>query len=117
MPGLSTCQAGQRSGDPLYLDGPEIAVFEEIANQPARGRGDDDCVRFGQRLQPGGEVGRLANDRLLLRGALADQIANDHQPGGDLDPRLELDRFNFESADSVGHTQPECELAHTICIF
>ena len=45
-----------RRGDALDLDGAEIAVLEEIADQPARARGDDDRVRLGQGLQPGGEV-------------------------------------------------------------
>jgi len=39
-----------RPGDALHLDGAEIAVFEEIADQPARARGDDDRVRLGGRL-------------------------------------------------------------------
>ena len=39
-------------------------------------------------LQPGGEVWRLADDRLFLRRAFADQIADDYQPGGDPDARL-----------------------------
>jgi hypothetical protein len=37
---------------------------------------------------PGGEVRRLTDDRLVLRRAFADQIADDHQPGGDPDARL-----------------------------
>jgi hypothetical protein len=44
--------------------------------------GDDDRVRRSQGLQTGGEVGRLADDRLFLRRALADQVADHHQPGG-----------------------------------
>ena len=90
-----------RLGDALDLDGAEIAVVEQIADQPPRARGDHDSVRLGQRLQPGGEVRRLADDRLLLRRALADQIADDHEPGGDADPRLELGGFDVEAADSV----------------
>ena len=63
-------------GDALDLDGAEIAVFEEIAGQPTRARGDDDRVRFSQALQTGGEVRRLANNRLLLRRSFANQIAD-----------------------------------------
>ena len=95
-----------RRGDALDLDGAEIAVLEEIADQPARARGDDDRVRLGQGLQPGGEVRRLADDRLLLRRAFADQIADDHQPGGDPDARLQLDGFDIEATDSVDDAQP-----------
>src|SRR5256885_760422 len=58
-----------RYSDAFDLDGSEIAVIEEIANQPARARGDDDRVWFGKSLQTGGDVGRLANDRLLLSRA------------------------------------------------
>ncbi len=82
-----------RRGDALHLDGAEIAVLEEIADQPARACGDDDRVRLGQGLQTGGEVRRFADDRLFLRRAFADQIADDHQPGGDPDARLELRRI------------------------
>jgi hypothetical protein len=42
---------------------------------------------------PGGKVRRLTHDRLVLRRAFADQIADDHQPSGDPDARLELSRF------------------------
>ena len=95
-----------RPGDALDLDGAEIAVLEEIADQPARARGDDDRARLGQGLQPGGEVRRFADDRLLLRRAFADQIADDHQPGGDPDARLQLDGFDIEATDGVDHAQP-----------
>jgi hypothetical protein len=36
---------------------------------------------------------------LLPRRTLADQIADDHQPGGDPDASLEFDRFDVEPAD------------------
>jgi hypothetical protein len=42
-------------------------------------------------LQSGGEVGSLADDRLFLCRAFADQIADDDQPGRDPDARLQLD--------------------------
>jgi hypothetical protein len=66
----------------------------------------DDRVRLGQRLQPGGEVRRLTVDRLFLRRAFPDQIADDHQPGGDPDPRFELDGSDIEATDSVYDAQP-----------
>jgi hypothetical protein len=50
--------------------------------------------------------GGFADDRLFLRRALADQVADDHQPGGDADPRLELDGFDIEATDSVDRAQP-----------
>ena len=52
-------------------------------------------------MQPSGKVWRLADDRLFLRWACADQIADDHQPGGDPDPRLQLDGSDIEASDSV----------------
>jgi hypothetical protein len=57
-------------------------------------------------LQTGGEVGRFADDRLFLCGAFADQIADDHQPGGDPDARLQFDGPHIEAADRVDDTQP-----------
>ena len=47
-----------------------------------------------ERLQPCREIGRLADNRLFLRRALADQIADDNQPGGDPDPHLEFGGFD-----------------------
>src|SRR6516165_12806939 len=62
-----------RRGDALDLDAAEVAILEEITEQPARAGGDDDRLRLGHGLQPGGEVRRLADDRLFLRRAFADQ--------------------------------------------
>ncbi len=71
-----------------------------------RARRDDDRVRLGQGLQTGGEVRRFADDRLLLRRSFADQIADDHQPGGDPDARVELGGIDVEASDSFDHPQP-----------
>jgi hypothetical protein len=79
-----------RRDDSLHLDGAEVAVLGEIADQPPRACGDDDRVRLGQGLQPGSEVRRFTDDRSLLRGSFANQFADDHQPGGDPDARLQL---------------------------
>jgi hypothetical protein len=57
-------------------------------------------------LQPGGEVWRFAHDRLFLRRALADQIADDDQPGGNADTGLELNRPDIEASDGIGEAQP-----------
>ncbi len=104
--GRSTCKPAPASAIPFHLDGAEIAVLEEIADQPARARGDDDRVRLGQGLQTGGEVRRFADDRLFLRRAFADQVADDHQPGGNADARLQLDGFDIEAADGIDYPQP-----------
>ena len=97
--------ATHRRGDALDLDGAEVAALEEIADQPARARGDNDRPRLGQGLQASREVWGLADDRLLLSRAFADQIADHYQPGGDPDPRLEVDGFDVEPADSLDDTQ------------
>src|SRR5208282_6488026 len=55
---------------------PEVFEIEQPADLPARRLGDDKRVRRGERLQPGGEVRGLADDASLLRGTLADQIAD-----------------------------------------
>ncbi len=86
---------------PLTCDDAEIAALEEIADQPARAGGDDDSVRLGHCLQTGGEVRCFTDDRLFLCRPLADQIADDHQPGGDPDARLQLDGSDIEAIHSV----------------
>ena len=43
----------------------------------------------GRLLQPGGQVRRLADHRLLPGRALADEVAHDHEAGRDPDPRRE----------------------------
>src|SRR5215472_13056012 len=75
----------------------QIAKLEQLAEQAASAHGNDDCIRLGEGLQPRGKVRCLANDRLLLRRAFANQIANDYEPGGDADARLQLDEFDVET--------------------
>ena len=75
-----------RLGEALGLDRAEVDALEQVADEPARAGGDDDAVRLGQPLQPRGQVRGLADDRLLLRGAAAEQVADHDQPGRDADP-------------------------------
>jgi hypothetical protein len=56
-------------------------------------------------LQPGGEVRRCADDRLLLRRAFADQLSDHNHPGGDPDPRLQCYGFDIEPSDSLDDLQ------------
>ena len=42
---------------------------------------DYEASRLGQSLQPRGKIGRVADDRLFLRGALPDEIADDDDAG------------------------------------
>ena len=39
-------------------------------------------------------------------GAFADQIADDHQAGGDPDPRLGFGGFDIEATNCVNHVEP-----------
>ena len=74
---------------PLRSFAPRSSKLEEIAEQPARALGDDDHVRFGDRLQPRREVRRLADDAALLRLPRSDEVADDDQPGRDADPHVQ----------------------------
>jgi len=57
-------------------------------------------------LQAGGEVRRFTDDRLFLRRSFANQIADNHQPGGNPNARLEPDGFDIEATDSVDRAEP-----------
>ena len=76
----------QRLGEALQAVQAEVGQLEQAADQPARRLADHDAAWLGQRLQPGREVRRLADYRLLLCRALADQLADHDQAGGDADP-------------------------------
>ena len=65
----------------------EIVDIEQAAEQASRAFGDDDPFGRGQLLQARGEVRRLADHRFLRGRPAADEIADDHGPGGDPDPR------------------------------
>ena len=79
----------RRPGDALEVLRPEVLKLEQIAEQPARALGDDDHVRFGDRLQPRREIRRLADDAALLRLPRSDEVADDDQPGRDPDPHAQ----------------------------
>src|SRR5215472_2128374 len=83
----------------------EIAIFEEVADQTARPVANNDRTGRGQGLQTGGEVGGLSDDRSLLCRSFTNQIADDHQSGGDPDARLELNGFDIKAIDSLDHAQ------------
>jgi len=58
-------------------------------------------------LQPGGEVGRLADDRLFQRRAFADQVADDYEASRDPDPRSKLNGLDIEPTDGEGRIDPK----------
>jgi hypothetical protein len=88
----------------LILRAMELFTQDEIAEDPRDLIANYllDAARHLSLGSHGSEVRRLADDRLFLRRAFADQIADDHEPGGDPDTRLELDGFDIEATDSVG---------------
>ena len=94
-----------RRAQALDLDRTQIRVLEQTAGQPPRARRDDHGPRLSQRLQPRREVRCLADHRLFLRGTLADQIADDRQPGGDADPHLQRRRDGVESGHLLHQLQ------------
>jgi hypothetical protein len=67
----------RRPGESFERLRAEVAQFEQAADMTAGRVGNDDAVRDGKRLQARGKVGRLADDRLFLGGAGANQIADD----------------------------------------
>ena len=67
---------GERLGEALQPLRAEIGQLEQPADQPAGRLADDHAARRGERLQPRREVRRLADHRLFLRRAFADQLAD-----------------------------------------
>jgi hypothetical protein len=76
-----------RRADALQILRADRAQRVGAAQKPQNVFGDDKLVGLGDALQAGGQIGGLTDDRGLLRGAGADQIADDHHAGGDPDPR------------------------------
>ena len=77
------------SREALQLPRAEIIQGEETADQAPGVFGDHDLAGAGEGLQARREVRRLADDRLLPRAALADQVAHDDEAGRDADPGRE----------------------------
>jgi hypothetical protein len=65
---------------PIEITAPEEAVHESV-----RGGGDDDAVRLGQGLEPGGHVRCLANSEPFVSPTAPD-LAHHHGPRMDADP-------------------------------
>ena len=62
--------------------GSERLQLEDVTQQASGFARQDQLVRLRQSLQPRREVGGFADNRCLLRGAAADEVANDHHAGG-----------------------------------
>ncbi len=74
-----------RFGDALERVRAERLAGEDVADQIARRGADQDGIGAGEGLQARGEVGRVADHRLLARGALADRLADHDEPARDAD--------------------------------
>ena len=81
-------ERSHRTGDPLELLWSKVPQLEEIAEQIARGLGNDDCVRLGDALKACREVRCLADYIVLLRLAGPQKIPDHHHPGGNPYPHL-----------------------------
>ena len=75
-----------RPHEALELVPAEIAILEPFGRELPRDLGHDDRVGLGHALQAGGEVGRLADDRIVVRHALGVGDAHHDQAGRDADP-------------------------------
>src|SRR5215472_6272617 len=67
----------------------EIAERKTIPKQAAGCSCHDHRSRHRKSLQPGGQVRRVADDRLLSRAAFPKEIADDDDAGGDACARLQ----------------------------
>ncbi len=103
-----------RRCETLQFESPEIAIGEQATGDPLRGLGDDDGVGRGNRLQPGGQVRGFADDIALPRRALADQIADHDETGGDADPRLHP-RIVWQFDAAYFRQDADCGANGTLC--
>ena len=83
-PGARQAQHGVRKSFEFVRAG-EFKV-EQSAEQTLRRLTDENRVGRSEELKPRGEIGRLADDGTLLRGAEADDLADHDQAGRDPDP-------------------------------
>src|SRR5262249_29536604 len=70
----------------------EVLKLKQIAEQLSRAFGDDDRIRLGNTLQPGREIGCLAHDPALLSLARSNEVADNDNPGGNANARLQRNR-------------------------
>src|SRR5215468_2422254 len=102
--GRNTCHAGTGAAMPFTSTAPR-SPYSNRSPSSRRVVGAMTTAFGSASLQACRQVRRFADDRWLLRRALADQIADDHEPGGDADARRELGRFDIEPANGVHDTQ------------
>src|SRR5689334_13202975 len=84
-------------------------ILEKFAHESARGRTDDHRVGNGNLLKPCCEVGGYPDCSRLLRGTLADDVADDDWAGGDAnaDPRRHrITAGRCHCTDAVDNAKP-----------
>ena len=78
-----------RRGNTLDLVLAEITQTKQIAEQAARGGGDDNRPGLGQGLKAGRKVRRVPDHGVLAQRTLAAELADHHQAAGDADAHRE----------------------------
>jgi hypothetical protein len=93
---ISYCDRPRRDrlGYPLDLVPTEVTQKKQIAEQPARGGGDDNRPWLGQGLKAGCKVRRVPDHSVLPQRTLAAEVADHHQAGRDAN----ADRERFRGA-------------------
>ena len=86
----STRHASLRRGEAFELEPPQRFERERLAEQLARVVGKHDFTRLGLRLQPRGEIRRLAAGRTLSRRRADADLADDDPASGDADAGLKF---------------------------
>src|SRR5262249_23703587 len=76
-------------GDALKFACSEVLKLEEIAEKFPGALGDDHHARFGDALQPCGQVWRLADDATLRRIPGVHQVANNNEASRNPDTGLQ----------------------------
>jgi hypothetical protein len=108
---LQPADGSRRPQDPVHHDGPrdalEVLGAERLGDDVALDQGagvvgDQDRLRSCDRLQPGGDVRRLADDRHPLPRLPHPHLAGDHDAGVDADAHPQR--------DPMGVAQPAVEL-------
>ena len=96
-----------RLGNTLDFVPAEVTQMKQIAEQPARGGGDDDRPGLGQGLKAGCKVRRLPDHSVLPQRTLAAKVADHHHPGRDANANREWFRgARLKSANSGNDIEP-----------
>src|SRR5262245_53845897 len=78
-----------RSGETLEVMSAEVAVMEQHSEETVRLRADQQRAGLRHRLEARGEIGGLANGRVLLRRPFPHQVAHHDDAGGEADACLQ----------------------------